>query len=1173
MILDFNYVYEKYKLNVSGLIHIGAHRGYEVEKYNNLGITNIILFEPLSENFKELTEIIKSAKGNISAYQVALGNDRGKVVMNISSNEAQSSSILNPKVHLTAHPEVSFSGTEEVELKKLDDYEITNCNMMVIDVQGYELEAFKGAVETLNHIDYIYCEVNRDEVYEGNARVEQIDEFLSTYGFERVETQWYYTEVWGDALYMKNKKKVENSKQNVSIICACKNRYEALKLSLNSWVMFDEVKEIIIVDWSSDNLITDLLKLDERIKIIRVNGKKYFNLSQPLNLAASFATGDYILKLDCDYLINPYYNFFDNYKIDDTCFLTGNPAYRNYKGKFDENNLDLCNMNIVEIADYTNSYTHYFRYLKGLLYVSRSNFQRVGGFDESIQSYGWEDGEIIFRLESLNLEHTKLYFDYSIMHLPHPDKKRFEHCDNYSSEEEDYLYEAMRNQYPPEELPHQVDYVMVNTMTETNKNKLIEENKIFCDTKNHYIEPETKWDFTQINQNYYLAEEKNMEMVVNVVNKSILEYFPSVYYVTLEESTDRQRVLEQEFSKYGIQPKAIKSKRFAEENDNIQGKYVYQLNDGTKGCCVSHLKAIKEWYNTTDEDYAFFCEDDISLETVQYWDFTWEQFIEALPEDAECVQLFTIRDNYDTFELRGRYWDDWGASAYIITRDYAKKIIDAYVKNDHYLLEVPNQEVMPLIENMLFACLGKTYTIPLLVENVKFGSTFEGADDDVKDGHKNNHVIARNLVLNHFKKKINLIEESKLEIEKLLTDYSLDTENAEHNFNLAMWYENQGHTAPALSYFLRCAERSEDADLAYEALIRGSYCYAAQGERDGSTRSLLFQAQAFRPDRPEAYYLLSRYAQKREWWQDCYITADSALRNCNFEQNPLRTDVGYPGKYGLLYEKATSGWWWGKGNESRLLLQEIKNNYTVNAEHYDVIQHDLLNLATGFISEDELKYNKNRGQQLRFEFDGCDKIEKNYSQSFQDLFVLSALNGKRNGLYLEIGAQQPFYQNNTALLETDFNWNGISIEIREDLCKMFSEQRKNKILCQDATKVDYLNLLNEFGCGTVFDYLQLDCEPSEVTYNILLMIPFDHYKFAIITYEHDDYVDLSKTYKNKSREYLKKMGYELLVSDVSLNEWATFEDWWYHPDLIDSKTVEKMKSTSGLTDVRSYMIK
>jgi hypothetical protein len=62
----------------------------------------------------------------------------------------------------------------------------------------------KGASETLNNIDYVYCEVNRDEVYENNAYVEEIDEFLFSYNMERVETSWDGG-TWGDAFYIRKK--------------------------------------------------------------------------------------------------------------------------------------------------------------------------------------------------------------------------------------------------------------------------------------------------------------------------------------------------------------------------------------------------------------------------------------------------------------------------------------------------------------------------------------------------------------------------------------------------------------------------------------------------------------------------------------------------------------------------------------------------------------------------------------------------------------------------------------------------------------------------------------------------------------------------------------------------------------------------------------------------------
>lgn len=943
---------------------------------------------------------------------------------------------------------------------------------------------------------------------------------------------------------------------NVSLICACKNRYDALVVSLNSWLRFDQIKEVIIVDWSSDEPLNHLTKLDDRIKIVTVPDQKYFNQPQPLNLAIGLAKEEYILKVDSDYIINPYFNFFEKYQIDTSSFVSGHHSVPSPEFVDPEtgNGLIKSDMSAIEWRDYVNSYSHYFKYLTGLLFVSKKNLLSVGAYNETLSKYyAFEDDEICQRLELFGLTHKKIEYDHTLIHIPHSDSKRLENFEGFSGEEKSRVETLIG------EDRWQYEYYLSHMHIRKNK-------ELCSQIVNYYVSPKTKWNIQKLDDQNYFVEK---------IIDDKLEDIPSVYYISLEESQNRRDNLENQFAFYGVKPKAIISKRFSESNDIVTGDYIDQLNDGTKGCVVSHLKAIKDWYETTDEDYGFFCEDDLSLDTVPLWNFTWKEFVESLPSDAECVQLLTIRGEYDTFELRERYWDDWGATAYIITRDYAKKMIDHYIQQDgSYNLTIPDKNIMPLIENILFSGFGKSYTIPLFVEEVKYQSTFVGMDEDVKDGQKRNHYIAYELVMNWWKNKSGEIFSHKTELEELLFNYSLDTENPEHNFNLGVWYEKQGHTAPALSYYLRCAERAEDRDLAYEALIRGSYCYDKQGTRDGSSRSLLFQAQAFYPERPEAHYLLSRFSEKREWWQDCYIVADFALKHCNFDCPSLITDVGYPGQYGLLYLKSVAAWWWGKNTETRLLLQEIKNNHSheIKPEDFDFLQNRLTELASGYIPESELKYTKGAGQELRFKFNGWEDVDRNYSQSFQDLFVLSALNGKRNGTYLEIGAQEPFYQNNTALLETKFGWEGASIEIREDLCQMFAQQRKNRILCEDATKTDYLSLLNSFNKGTIIDYLQVDCEPSHVTYEILTKIPFEQYKFRLITYEHDHYVDLTNSYREKSREYLKSKGYELLVANVSLNEWSCFEDWWYHPDLIDPNIAEQMKNLSDITDVRHYMI-
>jgi FkbM family methyltransferase len=202
MLISFSEIIKKYNMNVAGIIHIGAHYGEEIGDYIDNGIKDIILFEPLSDNFNILERNVKNLNANIVGHQVALGSTPGNATMYVSSNEKQSSSILKPKVHLTHHPNVSFPSTEVVEVKTLDQFETSNFNFINMDVQGYELEVLKGASKTLMHIDYVYCEVNRDEVYENNAFVEQIDEYLSQYNLIRVETDWG-GEIWGDALYVK----------------------------------------------------------------------------------------------------------------------------------------------------------------------------------------------------------------------------------------------------------------------------------------------------------------------------------------------------------------------------------------------------------------------------------------------------------------------------------------------------------------------------------------------------------------------------------------------------------------------------------------------------------------------------------------------------------------------------------------------------------------------------------------------------------------------------------------------------------------------------------------------------------------------------------------------------------------------------------------------------------
>jgi hypothetical protein len=182
-------------------------------------------------------------------------------------------------------------------------------------------------------------------------------------------------------------------------------------------------------------------------------------------------------------------------------------------------------------------------------------------------------------------------------------------------------------------------------------------------------------------------------------------------------------------------------------------------------------------------------------------------------------------------------------------------------------------------------------------------------------------------------------------------------------------------------------------------------------------------------------------------------------------------------------------------------------------------------------------------KKLRLDFPGADSIERNFSQAGQDLFVLSMLEGKRDGVFLDLGCNQPILINNTYLLESGFGWNGLSVDIDERYFKLFVF-RHTKTLAADCTTLDWDMVIENLGTTKV-DYLSLDLEPPEVTLECLNSIPFDQIEFSVITFEHDAYRS-GDSVRRPSRELLKRQGYEMICADVKLAG-LEFEDWYYNP--------------------------
>ncbi len=183
-------------------------------------------------------------------------------------------------------------------------------------------------------------------------------------------------------------------------------------------------------------------------------------------------------------------------------------------------------------------------------------------------------------------------------------------------------------------------------------------------------------------------------------------------------------------------------------------------------------------------------------------------------------------------------------------------------------------------------------------------------------------------------------------------------------------------------------------------------------------------------------------------------------------------------------------------------------------------------------------------------------------QAQQDKFVLNVLKNKKNGYFLEIGSNHPININNTYLLESTYDWKGIMVEYDLIFLPLYKEHRPHSVhVINDATTVNYKNILEKNNMPLLFDYLQIDLEANNgSTLKTLQKLDneiFDTYKFATVTFEHDIYHTNFANTRLESRKIFTKRGYVCVFEDIN-NHGNPFEDWYVHPELVDMNYINNL---------------
>lgn len=406
-------------------------------------------------------------------------------------------------------------------------------------------------------------------------------------------------------------------------------------------------------------------------------------------------------------------------------------------------------------------------------------------------------------------------------------------------------------------------------------------------------------------------------------------------------------------------------------------------------------------------------------------------------------------------------------------------------------------------------------------------------------------------------------------INRALQYFISDPKDPVYNFNLGKAYEDNGLNASAVSFYLRCSEFAYSIDplLSYESYLHVCICIDKIGKRVYQLKGMMLRAISLMPHRPEAYWLLCKLYESSKDWHECYALSCIGESLLNDQDDKLRYSIGYPGNYVFTFQRAVAAWWIGLYDEAIGLLRGLNKNPNIAIEYSTAIRNNLMSYGRSY--KRPTKYDGSLYDKLRYKFNGSEIIQDNYSQCYQDMFVLTMHNGKREGTFIEIGCDDGFFNSNTALLETVFGWKGTSIDISEDKIKKFKTQRSSNTIAMDALKIDFKTLLNK----DQYDYLQVDCEPANTSFRILQRIPLDRVKFGVITFEHDNYCDEDQSIKIKSRKYLESFGYIMVVNNISEDRYSDFEDWYVHPDLIEKSIIGKMMCISDkIKKVDDYML-
>lgn len=188
-----------YGISPTHVIHVGAHNGQSRIDYIKLGAKRFYWFEAIPELAARLRNRYKEDE----VYAGVVWSTPEIEIDFFQLNESANSSAIKIK-RASTHQIQEIHKLRTLTLDSvLADKELETEALLVLDVQGAELEVLKGATNLLKSIHYLICEIGvTDQGYDSVPTEIDISSTLSQYGFKKSISRISKDGTYIDQLYI-----------------------------------------------------------------------------------------------------------------------------------------------------------------------------------------------------------------------------------------------------------------------------------------------------------------------------------------------------------------------------------------------------------------------------------------------------------------------------------------------------------------------------------------------------------------------------------------------------------------------------------------------------------------------------------------------------------------------------------------------------------------------------------------------------------------------------------------------------------------------------------------------------------------------------------------------------------------------------------------------------------